>query len=86
MQQEISAQLTFCRRELLEMYASLAFVEQGICRAWGGFFRPCEKCRGRAVIPRAEFAQALRKSASGLRKIGNDPSEKCQKRREHTES
>jgi hypothetical protein len=53
------------------MNVSLAFVEQGIGRAWGGFFGPSEERHCQAEIPLAEFAQSKRQIAGCLRRASN---------------
>jgi len=52
------------------MNVSLAFVQQGIGRARGGFFGPSEKGRCRTEISLAEFAQPKRQIAGCLRRAG----------------
>src|SRR5260370_29165405 len=53
------------------MNVSLAFVEQGIGRARGGFFGPSEERHCRSEIPLAEFAQSKRQIVGCLRRCSN---------------
>src|SRR2546427_5920478 len=71
MHQKITPHRTLRRRELLEMNVSLAFVDQGLGPARGGFFGPSEKRRRRAEIPFTEFAQPKRQIAGCLRRASN---------------
>src|SRR5260370_8956663 len=58
------------------MNVSFAFVEQGIGRAGGSFFRPGEMRSRRAVVPCPELAQAACKIVGSLRSAGNRPNQK----------
>src|SRR6267154_6474907 len=65
------------------MNVSLAFVEQGIGRAGGGFFGPSEERSRRCEIPFAEFAQPKRKIAGCLRSASNGAKASDKQRDQH---